>query len=85
MMTDEKCMPMREKVWPERDVDEKLDALRCELLRLHNAVDKLREDVGELLFHEHNEIGKLTVPLVPSDCKVGGLARRQPYTLRDKP
>lgn len=63
MSQDHVSMPMRDKVWPERTDAEKLDALREQVVYLLNRVEHVAAVVEQLLRHEHNAGGQLTVQI----------------------
>ena len=53
----------REKIWPERTVEEKLEALRRELIRSYKSVKYLQELVTGLQRHTHNKDGQVAVTI----------------------
>ena len=76
-MSNEKMLgtlsgPCREKLWTERDVDQKLEALRAELLWAHRTIRMLEERSNMLLAHTH--IGKGFKLVVPVDNYSGELS-----------
>ena len=54
---------MREPIWPERDVNGKLEALRQQVLHLISSLDACTTRLDKLLTHQHSMTGNLFVPL----------------------
>lgn len=75
----------REKTWPERDNDGKLEALRQELGRALNLCEDLKRTVYALTNHQHGPGGELMVPIQE---RLGNIAQNMrsyvPMSLRDK-
>jgi hypothetical protein len=53
----------REKIWPERGIEEKLEALRREVLWLVEQTQDQQQAIGRLLQHQHGENGAVVVPM----------------------
>lgn len=85
-MNEGKGMAMREKLWTERDHDEKLAALRDHVLWLSHLLTEANERIHGLMRHEHCKSGLLT-PLSYSEhgLNTGPRGRNPiPTALRDK-
>jgi len=75
--------PCREKLWTERDVEQKLEALRQQLIYLTHKTRSSRGVLDVLMRHEHGVDGRLLVPLI--DSNIGSYERdRVPTALRDE-
>lgn len=75
----------REKVWPERNADEKLEALRWEVRRLIRHNYELEKKVNDLMRHQHHpKSGNVLAPLDPDGAQFG-YRYHEPYPLRDTP
>ena len=75
--------PCREKLWTERDVEQKLEALRQHIIYLTDNAQSSRGVLNGLIRHEHSADGRLLVPL--NDNNNGPYRRdRVPTALRDK-
>ena len=84
-MTDEqKCKPMREKTWLERDTEQKLEALRQQVVYLTNALQKAEEDICGLLTHRHGDAHIMLTQLFGSHAKLSGYHRHIPTGLRNE-
>jgi hypothetical protein len=75
--------PPREKLWTERNQEEKLEALRLELLRVLAIADASREISHNLMRHVHGVHGEILVPIDGSNGH-RGYGRNIPMSLRDK-
>ena len=85
---DEKNIPMasQERIWPERDVEQKLEALRAQVLQLSFVIDDWRERLSKLEIHQHSASGQLLAPIggpVVDSPRPPGY-RYVPMGLRDK-
>jgi hypothetical protein len=60
------CEPQRcyrEKYWDERDLDQKLEALRKHVRTLHNMYNEFETLLYNLKRHQHGQNGDIVVPL----------------------
>lgn len=71
----------REKLWPERSVEEKLEALRAELSIALGQTKALQDRMSLLSMHEHGTHG-LLAPIPPAGLL--SPSTRTPLSLRDK-
>lgn len=53
----------REAIWPERDINQKLEALRQQVLCLTSIIEDWRDLLSKLAVHQHSENGALVLPL----------------------
>jgi hypothetical protein len=77
------ALASREKLWTERNQDEKLEALRLELLRVLAIADASRDASRNLMRHVHGARGEILCPLDGIDGP-HGYGRHIPMSLRDK-
>lgn len=77
-------LAMRDKLWPERDVEQKLQALRDQVVHLTHTVDWMREALQKMEQHEHGNNGLLVPPHDRSRDHPTGYYRHIPTSLRDK-
>ena len=75
---------MREKLWTERDVAEKLDALRRELVSVYSRLQEQAACIEKLMQHRHFPEGQLAMPLVENYNRPLGYRSQVPTALRDK-
>lgn len=54
---------MREKLWTERDTEQKLEALRQELLHLSYLCHDQRKQLERLMLHQHGAHGEILAPI----------------------
>lgn len=81
--SESKCIPSRERLWTERDVDQKLEALRQQIVQLTHLTYSMSDESAGMNRHEHGVDGRILVPLV--DNNIRPYRRdRVPTALRDK-
>ena len=79
-------LAMREKVWPERNADEKLEALKQSLCYALIHIEELRETVRHLTRHQHATNGEVLSPMNDDrNYPLGYQRNRIPMALQDKP
>jgi len=85
-MSNDQKLATRERLWPERDESQKIEALRQEIVRLSHIVASLNDDVFKLRHHQHSPLGILTVPLDSGEQNFprGYYRNSIPMSLRDK-
>ena len=76
-------LAMREKCWSERDVEQKLNALRENLLGLKSLCEMQQTALRQLMKHGHDSNGNLTTAL--RDVEFDHIRSHVPMALRDKP
>lgn len=76
---------MREKYWHERDRDEKLEALRDNLVQLFAAIQGCQETAQALLQHQHSASGQLMTPMDGRERPFGYSKRYIPTSLNNDP
>lgn len=69
-MSGEKLVA-RERLWTESTAEERLDALRNEVVYQKRVIQNLLGDVEMLLAHRHGEDNTILAPL-KSSCALGG-------------
>ena len=74
--------PSREKLWTERNQEEKLEALRQELLKTISGTQMAQEMSSRLMHHVHGLHGEILAPMDRLDGPQG--RRYVPMSLRDK-
>lgn len=82
----EKSLAMRDKLWPERDIEQKLSALRSEVVRLLHLNENLQQQVAFLVEHQHGPRGELLTPMPGGriNSPIGYQRNHVPTALRDK-
>ena len=84
-MDDNQLTAAREKIWPERDIEGKLEALRQQVLQLSFVIADWRERLARLEVHQHSASGQLLAPLGgPVDYSKPPARPYTPMGLRDK-
>ena len=74
----------REKIWPERTADEKLEELRQVVIRQCYLIERLEQQVRALLGHQHGAHGELlTVLNTHQNAPLGYAPSAIPMSLRD--
>lgn len=86
-MSDEasnKCVAMRDKLWTERDAEQKLEALRQQVMQLIYVCQNQRAEINHLLRHQHGANGVLLTPFDDLSNRPPGYRGHMPMGLRDK-
>ena len=77
-------MAMREKLWPERDADEKLEALRECVTQLVYRLGEAEGTIRKLRGHGHSPSGDIVIYLREIDGRIEHYDLRLPNGLRDQ-
>lgn len=75
---------MRERLWTERDTEQKLEALRQQVLRLTRDCNDQRATIAHLLTHQHGSNGTLLMSFESVSNGPSGYRGHMPMSLRDK-
>ena len=75
----------RERLWTERDVEQKLEALRQQVVHLSYVIEQYNKNIDGLNIHQHAPDGRLLVPMFGASADLLGYdGGRIPIGLRDK-